>query len=226
MTKSERTKHSILEAASYLFYKQGFDNTTQQDIADRAGINRGLIYHYFKNKDTLATIIFTTFISDFFSAVRSKMSKFEQDAILISITPSRPFFKYLLAEDSLLRLYHQLTLKKLLDDFIQKEIYEDLLKEISFLNLSLTENELYVFSGLLKSIELSILELMISKSTDMVIDDIITIYNDLHLSMLKISDRQKENYIQKSRQLAQSIKVKQLNLYTVAVDIGDSQAII
>ena len=49
----ERTKEKILSAATSLFTKAGFNGASLDDISKAAGVNRGLIYHYFKNKELL-----------------------------------------------------------------------------------------------------------------------------------------------------------------------------
>jgi TetR/AcrR family transcriptional regulator, repressor for uid operon len=43
----------ILEAATELFADKGIEHTTMQEIATRAGISAGSIYHYFSDKDAL-----------------------------------------------------------------------------------------------------------------------------------------------------------------------------
>ena len=40
----------ILDAAEYLFYTQGYEQTTIQDIAKRIGVAQGTMYYYFKSK--------------------------------------------------------------------------------------------------------------------------------------------------------------------------------
>lgn len=52
----KRRKEQILGAALKLFYENGYASTTMSDIAVAAGISKGLIYHYFKNK---AEILFS-----------------------------------------------------------------------------------------------------------------------------------------------------------------------
>jgi AcrR family transcriptional regulator len=51
--KRERTRHSLLEAAAQLVREKGFENTTLDDIATRAGMTRGAIYGNFKNREEL-----------------------------------------------------------------------------------------------------------------------------------------------------------------------------
>ena len=52
--KTQRnTKGKIISAAWKLFYEQGYDNTTVEDILDAAGTSKGTFYHYFEGKDAL-----------------------------------------------------------------------------------------------------------------------------------------------------------------------------
>ena len=57
MAKQKRdakaTKAKILKNARILFSKQGYDATTIDNIAAESGINKALVYYYFKNKSEL-----------------------------------------------------------------------------------------------------------------------------------------------------------------------------
>ena len=48
--KGEKTRQKILDAAERLFADQGFDATSVESIAAAAGVNKALIYYYFKDK--------------------------------------------------------------------------------------------------------------------------------------------------------------------------------
>ncbi|WP_156286636.1 TetR/AcrR family transcriptional regulator [Oceanivirga salmonicida] len=49
----EETINLILETASKLFIKKGYDNTTIQDILNETKLSKGAIYHHFKSKDDI-----------------------------------------------------------------------------------------------------------------------------------------------------------------------------
>lgn len=53
MRKTSDTKSRIVSAAWKLFYEQGYDNTTIDDILEEAHASRGSFYHYFDGKDSL-----------------------------------------------------------------------------------------------------------------------------------------------------------------------------
>ena len=50
---SRNTKGRIVSAAWKLFYDQGYENTTVEDIIAESGTSKGSFYHYFEGKDSL-----------------------------------------------------------------------------------------------------------------------------------------------------------------------------
>ena len=51
--KAKTTKKKIVSAAWKLFYEQGYENTTVDDIVEESGTSKGSFYHYFEGKDAL-----------------------------------------------------------------------------------------------------------------------------------------------------------------------------
>ena len=50
---NRNTKGKIVSTAWRLFYEQGYDNTTVDDIVYESGTSKGSFYHYFSGKDAL-----------------------------------------------------------------------------------------------------------------------------------------------------------------------------
>ena len=62
-TQGERravTRAAIIDAATALFGTQGFTATTVDQIAARAGIAKGAVYHHFPNKEAVFEAVFET----------------------------------------------------------------------------------------------------------------------------------------------------------------------
>jgi AcrR family transcriptional regulator len=51
--KRDRTRARLFEAARSLIREKGYENTTLEDIAERAGMTTGAIYGNFRNRDEL-----------------------------------------------------------------------------------------------------------------------------------------------------------------------------
>jgi AcrR family transcriptional regulator len=59
------TKLRILRAAEKLFAEKGFDGARVDDIAEKAGVNKALIYYYFKSKRDILDELCTNLIEKF-----------------------------------------------------------------------------------------------------------------------------------------------------------------
>ena len=87
-------RQQILDAALEIFAEQGFEATTNKAIAERAGVNQGLIYFYFSSK---ADVYFAT------SAYHSGLAMAEIDAVFALEEIADPV-------ENLIRLFRQIVL--------------------------------------------------------------------------------------------------------------------
>ena len=60
---TKTTREQIIAAADDLFYRQGFEHTSFQDIADAVGISRGNFYYHFKTKDEILDAVISARIA-------------------------------------------------------------------------------------------------------------------------------------------------------------------
>ncbi len=58
------SKAKILSVAEDIFSRVGFDGARVEDIANEAGVNKALIYYYFKSKAEILETLFTYLIDD------------------------------------------------------------------------------------------------------------------------------------------------------------------
>lgn len=131
--KNERnTKGKIINAAWDLFYEQGYENTTVEEIIEQSGTSKGSFYHYFEGKDALLgslAYIFDEEYDKLKNSMPEDMPSFDKllhlNCELFSVIEDR------IDIDLLTRLYStQLTTKgekHLLDN---KRLYYKLLRKI------------------------------------------------------------------------------------------------
>lgn len=62
---SAKTRTKILQAATKLFVKSGFEGASISEIAKEAKINQSLIYHYFASKEELWKSVKSNFVEKF-----------------------------------------------------------------------------------------------------------------------------------------------------------------
>jgi TetR/AcrR family transcriptional regulator, cholesterol catabolism regulator len=58
--KKDETRHRIFHAAIDLFRERGFENTTVDDITERADVARGTFFNYFPRKDAVLAFLSET----------------------------------------------------------------------------------------------------------------------------------------------------------------------
>lgn len=57
----EQRQSQLLESAIEVFAERGYQATTMDEIAERAGVSKGMLYIYFKNKEALFGAVFRWF---------------------------------------------------------------------------------------------------------------------------------------------------------------------
>src|ERR1700683_4537879 len=57
VARSARTRGALLAAARELFAEKGFAQTGREEIAERAGVTRGALYHHFASKTEVAAAV-------------------------------------------------------------------------------------------------------------------------------------------------------------------------
>ena len=131
--KNDRnTKGRIITAAWDLFYEQGYDDTTVEEIIEKSGTSKGSFYHYFEGKDSLLgslSYIFDEEYEKLRDNLSGEMSSFEKllflNGKLFSMIEDR------IDIDLLTRLYSSQLITKgekhLLDN---KRLYYKLLRQI------------------------------------------------------------------------------------------------
>ncbi len=149
--KTRNTRGKIIDAAWQLFYRQGYDDTTVEEIIEASGTSRGSFYHYFQGKDDLLSTLADVFDRKYEELVETmdpEMDRFDQLMYL-----NRELFAMLensISLDLVARLYSSQLVtrgdKSLMD---HNRIYYRLLRQIVLqgqergeLRLDVTANEI------------------------------------------------------------------------------------
>ncbi len=64
-------REEIVAAARQLFAERGIAKTGIGDVAARVGVTRGLVYHYFADKDVLVDVVLDGYIDEFVDGIRA-----------------------------------------------------------------------------------------------------------------------------------------------------------
>jgi TetR/AcrR family transcriptional regulator len=99
----ERTKAKIITAATELFTQLGLNGASLDDIAKKAGINRGLIYHYYKTKDFLFDQVLARPLAAYVQSHLEFLQRRELDPDTLRVATEQ-FFRFLGRRPELCRL--------------------------------------------------------------------------------------------------------------------------
>ena len=78
---TRNTKSRIVSAAWKLFYENGYDDTTVEEIVEESGTSKGSFYHYFSGKDALLSSLSDLFddkYQELIPTLDPEMDSFEQ----------------------------------------------------------------------------------------------------------------------------------------------------
>ena len=70
-----KRRAEIIEATFFCIALKGYSNITMQDIADSAGVSKGVIHYYFRNKEELFLSVLERLIRDLDSHLAKKVER-------------------------------------------------------------------------------------------------------------------------------------------------------
>lgn len=79
--KRQSTKSRIVKSAWNLFYKNGYDDTTVEDIITASKTSKGTFYHYFKSKEGLLntlSYLFDEKYEELYNVVDPNLSSYDK----------------------------------------------------------------------------------------------------------------------------------------------------
>jgi AcrR family transcriptional regulator len=83
--RSRLTVEAILEATTQVLTEQGYDSTTTNRIAERAGISIGSLYQYFPNKDSLMAALMEQHSTEIADLVEAKLREVAHAPLEIAV---------------------------------------------------------------------------------------------------------------------------------------------
>lgn len=185
MKKSDITQQKIISSAEILFYSQGMQQTTQQEIANLAGVNRGLIHHYFGSKQAIALLISRRFTGLINTTVNKLYFQNEPDMVYRSITQGRILFQIIFNNRNLERFLHEEVYGRIAASReTDTPVYRDFCQECAYLGLNFSADKMQLYSMAISGIEQKLLAVRTNRTLPVSVDDILEVYNRIHLSIL------------------------------------------
>ena len=177
------TKAKIIDACRELFYTKGFDKTTFKDISESAGVNQGLIVYYFKSKNTLASTIYQSVMTELLDQIEYHFAETEY---LTRYFISDFLYFRLLYEDEYFRRFIETccangVLNKNPESFNNEyqKYYDEIIQFLEddyISDLTLKDGLIAVYEGMKNTYSLYICHNFRQMTTDVAATNYITIY--------------------------------------------------
>lgn len=215
-TKSKLTQQRILTAARQLFFEYGISEITQQQISDAAGINRGLIFHYFKTKDSIAELIFEEYMLSFFSIMRELCASLVLDPIVSALITDRVLLSLPRRSARLSAFFSEIIRSGLADTFLQQQTFAILSRETSALTTPPEPKKLRIYAEMLASLTGYLLATDFVAQHGISPDFAAQCVRDIHMNLLHVEPERRAELFRAAETLAERITVLPPNNLTLS----------
>jgi AcrR family transcriptional regulator len=91
----ERSRRAILDAAREVFVAHGFTGARTGEIAKRAGVPQGLVFHYFENKESLFDAVMEDALTPYFSGMLEMLQSAARPDLPLLENSVRRYYEFL-----------------------------------------------------------------------------------------------------------------------------------
>lgn len=127
MAEKNRKRSDILSSARALFKEKGFHNTKMDDIAQAAGVGKGTLYEYFKNKQEIFDETCVEYVESIFGRIEevSFMNVSFREKILILFNERKNTFNEEIDKNP---VDYIISYKNIISEKILKSMFEHILE--------------------------------------------------------------------------------------------------
>lgn len=200
-------RYNILAAAFALFREKGYESTSTREIATAAGMERGLLHHYYKQKEDILFEMYTEFIGDILDFIRDE-KKLELDSLTCVAVFDILYYKVIASKKYLLVLLNDVLANRNLTKIkIEKtmDIYEKM--------VHVSNEELFISTAVAIGAEVELLLNMLQGTLRITFNELAEIIIKLEFLMLKIDDQKIGEIISQAKQIGESLKVAEFEEY-------------
>lgn len=175
----EQTKRKIFKESKKLFYKNGFTETTYDDISNASKVNRALIPYHFNNKQALGQEIYCRIIEEFTDTIDEILDIRQFSSDFVSILHTVAYYRLLRDNHKFSRFVFQLQSDETASIFTTEKEREFLLNlgsKFSHFN----DAELNALAKMNIGMKKEIIQMIYSSENDISADQIA----EIHLHML------------------------------------------
>ncbi len=212
-----QTKKRIFEKCKELFYENGFDDTSFQDISEALNINKGLLPYHFGTKNNIAREILDEFINNQRNAALEAIDT--DDRSVATITSLMLFYTLILEDEKLKRFWVEVAVANVNADieFWNKEVFLHSIVEADKIDIS--EEELFTIYCIENGMEI---EVMKNFAIGLITEPLTKVFRKQYtatLFLLGLSNERINDILTQSGKLASNIRAKRIGCFEVEYEM-------
>lgn len=199
--KGIETKHRIILSSKKLFYQHGYSKTSCKAICDDAGVNVGLIPYYFKNKNSIASVIYTYFLIEIKELVQRILveQNIPYELKYATAVENWVYMTLLLEDENYKRFYYEICRDNVLIDENTRVVEFFYKLHNNKYRLGFTSNEIKLIRVVAVSSGMGLVEKYVQGYFDMSLKDLVEykiriMYREMGLSPEAVDDIIKVSY--------------------------------
>ncbi|MBF7097058.1 TetR/AcrR family transcriptional regulator [Alkalibacter mobilis] len=199
--KGMETKQKIINSSKKLFYQNGYEKTSCKAICDDAGVNVGLIPYYFKNKNRIASIIYTYFLIDVKDMVQKILveKNIPYELKYATAVENWVYMSLLLSDDNYKRFYYEICRANVLIDENTRVVEFFYKLHNNKYRLGFTANEIKLIRVVSSAASMGLVEKYVQGYFDMELDDLIAykirvMYKEMDMTKDVVDDIIEKSY--------------------------------
>jgi len=117
--RDQKKRARMIEAAGRVFRQAGFQTATMAQVAEAAGVSKGLPYHYFASKDDLAKAVVASHLTEVWDVLSSWPAVGPEERLRWFVSTA---LNHARAHEDSYRLYLSLALQPATRDLVMAEV--------------------------------------------------------------------------------------------------------
>lgn len=188
-------QEKVLQEALTLFFEKGYEKTTTREIAERAGIERGHLYYYYKKKEDLLFGWYNQFLSIIQEAVEEKYRD-EKNGYVLILLSDWLYYQAIKYEKRFLKLLSTILENRNLTKVKIDNTFKEYKKILDERHMEYDVREMHIGTCILIGAEVELFLRMMEEDSDMSYDEFVERVLKIHLHTFGLPKEEENTVMQ------------------------------
>lgn len=184
-------QEKVLQEALTLFFEKGYEKTTTREIAERAGIERGHLYYYYRKKEDMLFGWYNQFLNIIQNMIEEKYHE-EKNGYVLILLSDWLYYQAIDREKRFLKLLSTILENRNLTKVKIDNTYNEYKRLLDERNTIYDAREMHIGTCILIGAEVELFLRMMEEGSDMSYDEFVKRVLDIHLHTFGLSKEEEQ----------------------------------